>query len=140
MREPGTLIVYVLTVESSYSENLERPAREKFDTLQWWIGPHGAWRIKTYAIDADIHPYRIDAQKSNEAFRQLAFENTRKNYGDVVGRMVVIDIPKDVSDEGLAAMLKKEGLRPKFEWVDAGYLLWLPDASKYVTRIRPSKR
>jgi hypothetical protein len=139
MREAGTLIVYILSVESSYSKNFERPAGERFDTLQWWIGAHGAWRIKTYAVDADIHPYKIDAERPKEEFMQLAFDNSKKHYGDVVQKRIVIDVPAGASEASIAALLKKEGLRPEFEWVDAGYLLWLPDASKYVTKTKPKK-
>jgi hypothetical protein len=136
MREAGTLIVYILTVESSYSKNFERPAGEKFDTLQWWIGAHGAWRIKTYAVDADIHPHYIDAERAKEEFIQLAFENSKKHYGDIVQKRIVVDVPAGASDASIAELLKKEGLRAEFEWVEAGYLLWLPDASKYVTKTK----
>ena len=53
----GTLIIGVLTVESSYAQNSERPSRGVPDTVQFWIDPGGAWRIRTYAIDHDIHPH-----------------------------------------------------------------------------------
>jgi hypothetical protein len=35
-----------------------------------------------------------------------------------------------LSDDDLGALLKKQGLEPRFEWVAAGYLLWLPDERK----------
>jgi hypothetical protein len=139
MPEAGTLYIFTLTVESSYDKNFERPAGEKFDTLQWWIGSHGAWRIKTYAVDADIHPYKIDTDKPRAELRQLAVENTHKHYGDVIQKMTVVEIPANATDEEIASLLKKEGLNERFEWVEAGYLLWLPDATKYVTKTIPKK-
>jgi hypothetical protein len=139
MREAGTLFIFSLTVESSYAKNFERPAGAKFDTLQWWIGSHGAWRIKTYAVDADIHPYRIDTAMPKDDLRKMVVENSKKHYGDVIRTMNVIEIPADASDERIAALLKKEGLRPTFEWVNPGYFLWLPDASKYATKTKPKQ-
>lgn len=136
-REAGTLYIFSLTVESSYSENFERPAGTKFDTLQWWIGAHGAWRIKTYAIDADIHPYKIDAERPKEEFRKLAVENSKKHYGDITKKMTIIEVPANATDQDIVTLLKKEGLKPTFEWVDDGYLLWLPDSSQYSTKTKP---
>lgn len=137
MQDAGTLYVFTLSVESSYEKNFERPAREKFDTVQWWIGSHGAWRIKTFAVDADIHPYRIDTDQPKEALRQMAVENTKKHYGDVIRKMVVIEVPVGATSEAIAALLKKEGLSERFAWADAGYLLWLPDGSMYSSKTKP---
>src|SRR5262245_21305082 len=55
----GTLIIGILTIESSYAQNTERPSRGVPDTLQFWIAPDRAWRIRTYATDHDIHPYSL---------------------------------------------------------------------------------
>lgn len=60
--EAGTLIVFRLSFESSYAQDFERAGGKRFDTVQWWIGKAGAWRVKTYAIDSDIHPHRIETQ------------------------------------------------------------------------------
>src|SRR5216684_2122170 len=53
------LVLALLTVESSYTQNIERPASKTPDTLQFWIAPDGTWRIKTYAIDEDVHIHRL---------------------------------------------------------------------------------
>lgn len=76
----GTLLLAVLNIQSSYSRNIE----ESFDgssgvpdTLQWWITPESAWRIKTYALDHDIHTHSVAAQPD---FIELARSNNRKHY------------------------------------------------------------
>ena len=135
--EAGTLIVFRLTVESSYAANVEHPARDRFDTIQWWIGQHGAWRIKTYATDHDIHPYLIDSNQPREALRELAYSNSKKVYGDVIASTVSIEVPAGASDSDLAQVFRAAGLSGRFEWVDAGYLLWLPDDGDYITKTKP---
>ncbi|MBL9200433.1 MAG: hypothetical protein JNL39_07995 [Opitutaceae bacterium] len=137
--EAGTLIIFRLTVESSYAQGIERPASKRFDTVQWWIGPNGAWRIKTYAIDSDIHPYRLETKAPAEELQQLALTNTQKTYGDVVGKKHIVKIPPDASLETVRRLLRDEGLRDSAEWVTPGYLLWLPDDSRYTTRTKPKK-
>jgi hypothetical protein len=139
MHEAGTLVVFRLTVESSYARNVERPAKDRFDTIQWWIGQRGAWRIKTYATDADIHPYWIDGSQSRESLRELAYANSKKVYGDLISSTVAVDVPAGISDEALAVLLRSSGLSETFEWVPAGYLLWLPDSGEYVTKTKPRK-
>jgi len=54
----GILVLAVLTIKSSYSQNVELAvahAGDAPDTVQWWIGEGGCWRLRTYAIDHDIH-------------------------------------------------------------------------------------
>jgi hypothetical protein len=135
--EAGTLIIFTLTVESSYAQGVERPASKRFDTVQWWIGASGAWRIKTYAIDSDIHPYRIDTKASRDELTQLALANTQKTYGDVIAKKHVIEIPHRASLESIRPLLREAGLRELAEWVTPGYLLWLPDDSHYATKTKP---
>ncbi|MGJ8653740.1 MAG: hypothetical protein ACSHX8_10740 [Opitutaceae bacterium] len=137
MKEAGILLIFKLTVESSYSEDLEREASEKFDTIQWWIGSSGAWRIKTYAIDSDIHPYRITTKKEKEELVQLATANTKKTYGDVTSEIIRIDVQDGWDNETVLRLLKEHSLKEKFEWVEAGYLLWVPDDSTYTTQSKP---
>lgn len=131
--KPGTLLVYILSVESSYAQDIERLAKDRFDTLQWWIGESGAWRIKTY----DIHPHRLETAAPAADLLKLAKENTRKHYRDVISRVVEIPIPSGLSDDGLRTLIQKHGLASRFEWVSAGYLLWLPDERRYRSQTKP---
>ncbi len=77
----GKLLVFKLTVQSSYIENYEETGDElNFDTLQWWITKDETWRIKTFAKDSDIHIHQIAGRVEVET----AIENTKKHYGDVI--------------------------------------------------------
>ncbi len=58
----GILLPAVLTVKSSYSREIETAlenADDVPDTLQGWFGNGGSWRIRTYALDHDIHAYQV---------------------------------------------------------------------------------
>lgn len=135
--DSGTLIIFILSVESSYAQNIERPATVRFDTLQWWIGEKNAWRIKTYAIDSDIHPYLIKTRDSREELRKLAMESTKKHYGDVIRQVIMINVPGGATQAEVASLLIKNNLNDRFEWVEPGYLLWLPDESEYKSKTAP---
>src|SRR5207245_4972487 len=54
-----TLVLAVLSVQSSYRNNTEKPASDVCDTVQWWITPDNTWRIKTFALDHDIHVHEV---------------------------------------------------------------------------------
>jgi hypothetical protein len=54
-----TLVLAILTTESSYAQNVERAATAVPDTIQFWLTPEKQWRIRTYAIDHDIHVYGV---------------------------------------------------------------------------------
>jgi hypothetical protein len=52
----STLVVFFLSVQSSYSGNTEVGATEEaFDTVQFYAANGTSWRIKTYAQDQDVH-------------------------------------------------------------------------------------
>jgi len=58
----GILLLALLSVTSSYSREIEMAlenADEVPDTLQWWLRDGGCWRIRIYALDHDIHAYRV---------------------------------------------------------------------------------
>jgi len=133
----GTLLVYILSVESSHAKDFERPAGERFDTVQWWVGEGGNWRIKTYAIEADIHPYKLETKMPTAEVLQLAKRNTKKAYGDVIRRLVEVAVPAGLTNDELGKLLKKQGLSASFEWVEAGCLLWKPDEPDYRSQTKP---
>ena len=80
-----TLIICFLTVKSSYLENTEVPTDGIGDTIQWVITDQSVWRVKTFSLDEDVHPYKLSAQKFSEAeWIDFAQSNNAKHYGDVV--------------------------------------------------------
>ena len=64
MEGPFTLIVAILSIESSYLDEVERPVKDVPDTVQFWLTSASQWRIKTYAIDHDIHVHRLGGEQS----------------------------------------------------------------------------
>ena len=89
----GILFLAVLTVKSSYSRDIELSVEglnDVPDTLQWWFGANGCWRIHTYALDHDIHAYQIG--NSPQTTLELAKQNNQKNYGDVIAAQHVIHL------------------------------------------------
>jgi hypothetical protein len=88
------LIIAKLKISASYIQDSELEASEvDFDTIQWWISDNTSWRIATYSIDNDIRIYSIGKAVS-EAF---ALENTRKHYGDVIDKEIVLDIEEPLN-------------------------------------------
>src|ERR1044071_3666270 len=76
------LVLFTLAIRSSYSRNLEVDATEsEFDTVQFFCSGGDSWRIKTYAMDEDVHAWNIGKVEDLVA---LARTNTEKHYGDVL--------------------------------------------------------
>ena len=81
----GILLLALLSVKSSYSREIEIPlenADDIPDTLQWWFGEGGCWRVRTYALDHDVHAYPVG--NSLQTTVELAKKNNQDNYGDVI--------------------------------------------------------
>ena len=135
MASPFTLILAILTVESSNLNNVERPARGVPDTVQFWLGSESQWRIKTFAIDHDIHVHRITI--NNEAKRitaEFAQNNIKKTYGDVTAALLTIQFPDPTDEADVARILKENKLTGTLEHVEAGYYFYNPDSGDYKTK------
>ena len=100
MVAPFVLVVALLAVESSYSANLERPSQGVPDTVQFWFSPDADWRVKTFAIDHDIHIHKVGTRATPQRLTpEAAVANTRKHYGDVLSSILVLEFsdPKDAA-------------------------------------------
>lgn len=130
----STLVLFFLRVQSSYAENRESPATEKdFDTVQFYEGPSGCWRIKTFAQDQDVHVWSMGPAVKNLV--ELARSNTEKHYGDVLGEGYIVQ--SDNGQEGLRQQLEAKGLSAHLEISDAGFLFWAPEGTHYRSKSRP---
>ncbi|MBS1724319.1 MAG: hypothetical protein JSS66_15355 [Armatimonadetes bacterium] len=131
----GILLVAVLAVRSSFVLNKEEPVGEGQipDTLQWWITNGGAFRIKTFAVDHDIHIWRIDGDVSVEQ----ALANNQRHYGDVLSRHYRIEIEDATNGELVAGALAAAGLEPMFELEEGAFAYWKPDAGPYENKSGP---
>jgi hypothetical protein len=87
----GTLLLTILNIQSSCARDLEETVVDAScvpDTLQWWIGSEEAWRIRTYALDHDIHTYSIGRTRVASGARNET-EEYRPARGSSRGRLVV---------------------------------------------------
>jgi hypothetical protein len=116
-------------------DNVEKPAGQVPDTVQWWITPDATWRIKTFAIDHDIHIHSLSESTDNAV--DFAVENTKKHYGDVLGKIHVIKFSDASDSRAVADALSQAGLANQLETSEQGFAFWNPDGGKYQTQTRP---
>ena len=127
-----TLIVAVLSVQSSYRNNTEKPAGKVPDTVQWWVTAENTWRIKTFAMDHDIHVHEIGSLDPAEAVN-----NTKKHYGDVIKSLHTLRFSDYTDERNVREVFQSAGLAPNLEVAPRGFAFWNPDHAKYRTQSQP---
>jgi hypothetical protein len=138
MNSPFTLILAILTVESSYLQEVERPSKKVSDTVQFWFTPDSQWRIKTYAIDHDIHVHRINsADASKRLTVEFAQNNIKKSYGDVTSEMLIVEFPDPKNEAEVKRILRDKKLSGTLESVKDGYYFYNPDRGEYRSQSKP---
>ncbi|MBL8021578.1 MAG: hypothetical protein JNM27_18045 [Leptospirales bacterium] len=134
-----TIIIVILSVASSYSRNVEEPAATHYDTLQWWITPTQIFRIKTFALDSDLHVHTIKPDATRD-FVKIASENNQKHYGDITIRSVQIEIAGDLQAQDWRKILAAHKLSGRFETsTDKKIPFWNPDGRSYNTTTAPQE-
>lgn len=134
----GTLVLAVLTVKSSYCQNVELALTSPGDvpdTIQWWLGEGSTWRLRTYAIDHDIHTHNIG--NSSQDMLEVAQTNNQKNFGDIIKAHHVIHFVNCADPSELAAEFGRIGLYPRLEISPGRFAFWKPDEAVYLTKSRP---
>lgn len=134
----GLLLLAVLSIKSSYSREVETPVEgtdDVPDTLQWWFGEGGCWRIRTYAMDHDIHAYRIG--NSLQTTLELAKKNNHDNYGDIIKTQHVIHFVNCANQVELDAEFGRIGLAPRIQFDASKFAFWKPDEAVYLTKSTP---
>ena len=133
----GTLVLTSLSVQSSYLSGAERSLSDRSDvpdTIQWWIAQSGSWRIKTFAIDHDIHTHMIGY---GDNLREIALANDRKNYCDVLQAQHVIEFNDVGDDNETNDAFESLGLVPHIEIAAGQFAFWKPDNKDYFTQSEP---
>jgi hypothetical protein len=128
----------VLNVKSSYRQEIEEPLDGESDipdTLQWWIGTDGAWRIKTFALDHDIHTYAVGGAGPNLV--ELAQANNLKHYGDVIDAQHVLEFQDCTDNKEVRRVFRRIGLTPRLEVAEGRFAFWKPDEAAYRTQSQP---
>jgi hypothetical protein len=134
----GTLVPAILTIKGSYSRAIDFPLEGETDvpdTVQWWLGDGGCWRIRTYALDHDIHAYQIG--DSPQTTLNLATENNAKHFGDQIKVQHVIQFLDCAEQAELRAKFQPIGLVPRLEISVGQFAFWKPDAAVYWTQSTP---
>lgn len=129
-----TLIIGKLRIKSSYAQNIELKSDDRYDTVQFWITPNGIWRIKTFAIDDDIHIISMQANSENPI--EFAKGHINRIYGDVLDEIITVE--SDTDDvEMFTKKLQDKKLNPKIEKSKEGFVFWNPDNANYKTKTKP---
>nr|WP_315230194.1 hypothetical protein [uncultured Albidiferax sp.] len=128
------LVIFFLSVQSSYSNNTEIPATEDaFDTVQFYAADGMSWRIKTYAQDHDVHIWSLGESTSDLV--ALARSNTEKHYADVLTKGHVIETEAGI--EGVRRKLEERGLPSNLELPPSGAVFWAPPGTAYRSKSVP---
>jgi hypothetical protein len=134
----GILLLAVLSIKSSYSreeESLLEGADDIPDTLQWWFGEGGCWRIRTFALDHDVHAYQIG--NSLQTTLELAKKNNHHNYGDIIAAQHVIHFVDCANRVELEAEFGRIGLVLRLQFDLSRFVFWKPDEAVYLTKSSP---
>jgi hypothetical protein len=136
----GTLLLTILTVKSSYARAVELPlasAADVPDTLQWWVtaASDGAWRIRTYAIDHDIHTHHVVGDP--EHLLALARENNRKHFAGLIRAEHALNFADCDNENEVKEVFRRVGIVPQLEIAAGRFAFWNPDEARYWTQSEP---
>ncbi len=132
-----TLVVALLNVQSSYAQEVEKPAAEVPDTIQFWFPPDAQWRIRTYAIDHDIHVYNLAASKDNRVTPDFAIQHIKKHYADVTASLIVLTFADPKDEKEVERVLAAHSLKGKLQVSKSGIAFYNPDRGEYRTKSTP---
>jgi hypothetical protein len=131
------LIIARLAVSSSYLQNVEQPAGEHFDTVQFYLAGSGdvAYRVRTFVLDHDIHVHQIGCPADRAT--DLAQTHLDRVYGRVLASVDTITLSRrstqDLRDAGITT--------GELEVAGTGqFAFWNPDGAGYRTRSNPAER
>jgi hypothetical protein len=133
----GILLLAILSVKSSYSRAIETALEttdDVADTLQWWFGSYGCWRVRTYALDHDIHVFQVG--NSAQTTLELAKKNNHDHFGDIIEQQHQIHFVNCADRAETNAEFEKIGLVPRLEIKDR-FAFWKPDDAEYWTKSEP---
>jgi hypothetical protein len=133
----GTLVIQVLNTTSSFLRNRSKPATGVPDTIQFWVTADAAWRVRTYALDHDIHVYQLGRQQIPGEPAEWLAQNSRENFGDDIAAEHALQFENVQNQQEVQQVLAAAGLEPRLEVAEIGFCFWKPDDEKYVTQSTP---
>ena len=132
------LILTILSVESSYFQEVERPATKVPDTIQFWFTPDSQWRIRTYAIDHDIHLYTLGARPDgSRVTTDEARAHIVKHYREITASTIVLRFHDPNEPEEVRRVLAEHKLPGKLEVGKNGVTFYNPDGGEYRAKSKP---
>jgi len=133
-----TIILVPLLVRGSYIEDREirlEELEDNIDTLQWIINDDITFRIRTFALDYDIHIHKVG--KADFDIVEYAIQSNHKYYGNIMHRQyaqILNNFPALTEGNELLESLGLPGeFRPLFD----KYMYWSPDREEYFSQSRP---
>ncbi|RYD21761.1 MAG: hypothetical protein EOP88_10295 [Verrucomicrobiaceae bacterium] len=134
-----TLILAILNIESSYLDNLERPAATAPDTVQFWFAPDDKqWRIKTHAIDHDLHIHQVESGNDGEPFDPgTACDIISDSYDDVISDFLMLEFPDPTDTAATTEILRESQLTGTLVAAPEGCYFYNPDGGTYRTQSDP---
>lgn len=132
MSAPYTLVLAILRIESSYAADVERPAGEVPDTVQFWLAPDGQWTIRTHAADHDIRVHRISPLPDGSPYpASAAAAMLERHYADVTAHSVVIALANPGDEADVRRVLAAKGLSGSLQVMPDGWAFYNPDGAAY---------
>ena len=133
-----TLVLAILNTESSYAQEVERPAMAVPDTIQFWLAPDSQWRIRTYAVDHDIHVYMVGPRPNGSPLTtKEAADHLAKHYGNIAAKTVTLDVRDPGDKDEVRRLLAEKRLAGVLEAGKNGVAFYNPDEGEYRTRSKP---
>ncbi|RYD37658.1 MAG: hypothetical protein EOP87_03105 [Verrucomicrobiaceae bacterium] len=138
MPAPSTLILAVLNIESSYLDNLERSATTVPDTVQFFFTAEKQWRIRTYAIDHDLHIHQVESGSDEEPFDPgTACDIISESYDDVISDFLMLEFPDPTDTAAVTEILRESQLTGTLVPTPEGCYFYSPDATAYRKQSNP---
>jgi hypothetical protein len=135
MSAPATLVLAILSIESSYASDVERPAGEVPDTVQFWLAADGQFTIRTHAADHDIRVHRIARRPDGTPYDAAQAEALiDRHYADVTARRVTLPFPDPHDAAEVQRVLAGEGLAGCLQFVADGWAFYNADGGDYRPR------
>jgi hypothetical protein len=131
-----TLVLARLTVRSTYAAHSEEPAAgDAFDTIQFWLGPEDGWRIRTFAVNHDLHIHHLaDFAEDSGDRLQILRDHLQRMYQDVLAQVYVLELKNAADEVEVTRVLEANGLTGVLEYVEAGFAFYNPDRGEYRTQ------
>jgi hypothetical protein len=131
MAASNRLVLAILTTESSYVQDIERPVSTVPDTIQFWTSPEGQIRIRTYGIDHDIQAFLIGDQTETPFTQETAISYIKNHYKDIIAKIHVLEFPHLSNPKEVKRVLLSQELEGIIDFTHTGFAFYNPDKGSY---------